>query len=41
MSEEALVDSKDTLGADRLEQAVENTTIQVTSLVVHTSHDSV
>ena len=41
MSEEALIDSKGTLGADSLEQAIQYTTIQVACLVVHTSHDCV
>ena len=41
MGEEALVNGKGTLGADSLEQAIKHTTIQVTCLVVHASHDRV
>jgi hypothetical protein len=41
VSEEALVDSQDTLGADSLEQAIKDTLVQVTSLVVHASHDGI
>lgn len=41
MSEEALVDSQDTLGADSLEQAIKDTLVQVTSLVVHASHNGI
>ena len=41
MGEEALVNGKGTLGADSLEQAIKHTTVQVTCLVVHTSHDRV
>lgn len=41
MGKEALVNCKGTLGADGLQQAIKYTTIQVTCLVVHTSHDRV
>lgn len=41
VSEEALVDSQDALGADSLEQTVEDTLVQVTSLIVHASHDGI
>ena len=41
MSKEALVNSQDALGADSLEQAIEDTLVKVTSLVIHTSHDSI
>jgi hypothetical protein len=41
VSEKALVDSQDTLGADSLEQAIKDTLVQVTSLVVHASHDGI
>lgn len=41
MGEEALVNGKGTLGADSLEQAIKDTTVQVACLVVHTSHDCV
>lgn len=41
MGEEALVDGEKTLGANGLEKTVEDTAVQVTSLVVHTGHDRV
>lgn len=41
MGEEALVNGKRTLSADSLEQAIKHTAVQVTGLVVHTSHDRV
>lgn len=41
MGEEALVNGKWTLGADSLEQAIKHTTVEVSCLVVHTSHDRV
>lgn len=41
MSEEALVDSQNTLGADSLEQAIEDTLVKVTSLIVHASHNGI
>lgn len=41
MSEEALVDSQEALGADSLEQTIEDTLVQVTGLVVHASHNSI
>ena len=41
MSKETLIDSQDTLCADRLIQAIEHALVKVTCLVVHASHDSV
>ena len=41
MREESLVDSKHTLGRDRLVQAVEDALIQVARLVVHSRHDRI
>lgn len=41
VSKEALVDSQESFSADGLEQAVKYALVQVTSLVVHASHDSV
>lgn len=41
VSKEALVDGKNTLCADSLEQAVKDALVQITGLVVHASHDSV
>lgn len=41
VSKEALVDGKNTFCADGLEQAIKDALIQITSLIVHTSHDSV
>lgn len=41
VSEEALVDSKNTFRADGLQQAVKNTLVEVTSLVIHASHNRV
>ena len=41
MGEEALVESEEAFGVNRLVQAVEDALVQVTLLVVQTRHDSV
>lgn len=41
VSEEALVDSEDTLCADSFQQAVKNALVEVAGLVVHAGHDSI
>lgn len=41
MGKETLVDGKNTFRADSLEQAVKDTLVEVTGLVVHASHDRV
>jgi hypothetical protein len=41
VGKEALVNSQESFGADGLEQAVKYALVQVTSLVVHASHDGV
>lgn len=41
VGKEALVDGKNTFRADGLEQAVKDTLVQVTGLIVHAGHDSV
>jgi hypothetical protein len=41
VSEEALVDCQDTFSADSLEQAIEDTLVQVASLVIHAGHDGI
>ena len=41
MSEEALVDGKNALGANSFKQAIEHALVKVASLVVHTRHNGV
>lgn len=41
MGEEALVNGKEALGTNGLEETVEDTSVQVAGLIVHTGHDSV
>lgn len=41
VSEEALVDCQDALGTNSLEQAIKDALVQVTTLVIHASHDGI
>lgn len=41
MSEEALVDGQESFGANGLEQAIKYTLVEIASLIVHPSHDSI
>jgi len=41
VGKEALVDGQESFGADRLEQAVKYALVQVASLVIHASHNSI
>lgn len=41
MSEEAFVDSEQSLGLDRLIQTVKHALVKVTGLVIHPGHDRI
>lgn len=41
VGEEALVNGQETFSSNGLEQAVKHALVEVTSLVVHASHDSI